>query len=105
MLGGQEGVNEIAETLTSESTKQLKSGNPVMMADNTKKETKLANIEVDGEQPADNRSGGMIVIKDDMQKKTFSDFVKDVHEGGDNKQDKVEVDPAAINPDNNDDND
>jgi hypothetical protein len=79
VLGGQEGVNEIADTLTSESTKQLKGGNPVMMADNTKKETKLAIIEVDGEQLADNRSGGMMIVKDDKQKKTFGDFVKDVH--------------------------
>ena len=37
VLGGQESVNEIADTLTTESTKQLKSGNPVMMADGTKK--------------------------------------------------------------------
>ena len=37
VLGGQEGVNEIADTLTNESTKQLRSGNSVMMADGTKK--------------------------------------------------------------------
>ena len=40
MLGGQEGANQITETLTNESTKQLRGGNPVMMADGTKnKET------------------------------------------------------------------
>ena len=49
VLGGQEGANDLADTLTNESTKQLKSGNPVMMADITKKETKPAVIEVDGE--------------------------------------------------------
>ena len=103
MLGGQEGVNEIADTLTSESTKQLKSGNPVMMADNTKKETMPAIIEVDGEQLADNWSGGMINVKDDMQKKKFGDFLKDVKEDVDSKQDDGELNPAAVNPDNNDD--
>ena len=37
VLGGQEGVNEIVDTLTNESTKQLRSGIPVMMADGTRK--------------------------------------------------------------------
>ena len=37
VLGGQEGVNELVDTLTNESTKQLRSGIPVMMADGTKK--------------------------------------------------------------------
>ena len=37
VLGGQEGANQITDTLTNESTKQLRSGNLVMMADGTKK--------------------------------------------------------------------
>ena len=37
VLGGQGGVNELADTLTNESTKQLRSGIPVMMSDGTKK--------------------------------------------------------------------
>ena len=42
-------------------------------------------------------------VKDDKQKKTFGDFMNDVKEGGDNKQDDGEVKPAADNPDKNDD--
>ena len=103
MLGGQEGANQITETLIKESTKQLKVGAPAEVTDNTKKETKLATIEADSEQPHDNRSGGIMIVKDDMQKKTFGDFVKDAKEGGDNKQDDGEVNPAAVKPDNNDD--
>ena len=37
VLGGQEGANQITDTLTNESTKQLRDGNLVMMADGTKK--------------------------------------------------------------------
>ena len=49
VIGGQEGANQISETLTSESTKQLKIGIPTEVADNTKKETKLATMDEDGE--------------------------------------------------------
>jgi hypothetical protein len=87
VLGGQEGANQISETLTNESTKQLKVGKPEMMADNTKKETKLAIIVEEGEQLADNRSGGMMMNKGDKQDQTFGDFIdkKDADkEGGDN---------------------
>ena len=87
MLGGQEGANQISETLTNESTKQLKVGIPVEMTDNTKKETILATIEEDGEQLPDNRSGGMMINKGDKQDQTFGDYMnkKDADkEGGDN---------------------
>ena len=63
MLGGQEGANQITETLTNESTKQLKVGIPAEVADNTKKETKLATVDEDGEQLHENVSGGMMINK------------------------------------------
>ena len=47
----------------------------------------------------------MMSVKDDKQKKTFGDFVNDVREGGDNKQDDGIVNPPAGNLDNNDDDD
>ena len=43
----------------------------------------------------------MMTVKDDKQKMTFGDFVNDVKEGGDNKQDDGVVNPPAGNPDNN----
>ena len=46
-----------------------------------------------------------MIVKDDKQKKTFGDFMNDVKEGGDNKQDDGEVNPAAVNPENNNDDD
>ena len=57
------------------------------MADNTKKETKLAIIDEDGEQLLDNRSGGMMINKGDKQDQTFGDFMNKKNadkEGGDN---------------------
>ena len=45
----------------------------------------------------------MMIVKDDKQKMTFGDFMKDVLEGGDNKHDEGEVNPAAVNPDKDDD--
>jgi plastocyanin domain-containing protein len=75
MLGGQEGANQISETLTSESTKQIKVGIPAEVADNTKKETKLATINEDGEQILDNVSGGMMINEGDKQDQTFGDYM------------------------------
>ena len=87
MLGGQEGANQITETLTNESTKQLKVGIPAEVTDNTKKETKLATIDEDGEQLLDNVSGGMMINKGDKQDQTFGDYMNKKSadkEGGDN---------------------
>ena len=75
VIGGQEGANQISETLTSESTKQLKVGIPAEVADNTKKETKLATIDEDGEQLLDNVSGGMMINEGDKQDQTFGDYM------------------------------
>ena len=47
----------------------------------------------------------MMIVKDDKQKKTFGDFMNDVKEGGDNKQDDGVVNPPAGNLGNNDDDD
>ena len=75
VIGGQEGANQISETLTDESTKQLKAGIPAEVPDNTKKETKLATIDEDGEQLLDNASGGMMINKGDKQDQTFGDYM------------------------------
>ena len=87
ILGEQEGTNQITETLTNESTKQLKVGVPAEVTDNTKKETKLATIEEDGEQLPDNGSGGMMINKGDKQDQTFGDYMNKKNadkEGADN---------------------
>ena len=75
VIGGQEGANQISETLTSESTKQLKVGIPAEVADNTKKETKLATVDEDGEQLHENVSGGMMINEGDKQDQTFGDYM------------------------------
>jgi hypothetical protein len=75
VIGGQEGANQISETLTNESTKQLKVGIPAEVADNTKKETKLATIDEDGEQLLENVSGGMMINEGDKQDQTFGDYM------------------------------
>ena len=46
-----------------------------------------------------------MIVKDDKQKKTFGDFMNNVKEGGDNKQDDGAVNPLAGNLDNKDDDD
>ena len=44
-----------------------------------------------------------MIVKDDMQKKTFGDFLaKDVKEGGDKKQDDDKINPDAAKLENND---
>jgi len=106
MIGGQEGANQITDTLTNESTKQLKVGIPAEVADNTKKETKLATIDEDGEQLLDNASGGMMINEGDKQDQTFGDYINKKNadkEGGDNQRDEEDVNPAAGNPDKDDD--
>ena len=106
MIGGQEGANQITETVTNESTKQLKIGIPAEVADNTKKETKLATIDEDGEQLLDNISGGMMINEGDKQNQTFGDYMNKKNadkEGADNQRDEDEVNPAAGNPDKDDD--
>ena len=45
------------------------------VADNTKKETKLATIDEDGEQLLDNVSGGMMINEGDKQDQTFGDYM------------------------------
>ena len=76
------------------------------MADNTKKETKLATIDEGGEQLLDNVSGGMMINEGDKQDQTFGDYMNKKNadkEGVDNQRDEEDVNPAAGNPGKDDD--
>ena len=46
-----------------------------------------------------------MIVKDDKHKKTFGDFMNDVKEGSENKQDDGAVNTPAGNLDNKDDDD